>query len=353
MQSVRYAGSVWLPFGSSPGVRCVCVRSCSNGVRVSPPLRVGVARALRAVPVQGAGRAFPGGLCPSAYPATVPCSPYLARRGVAWSPRPLALFGVTRPPAGRPSFFVLPFRAVGAARGRLGGTPFAWVWGVRGRALSHVRPSVLRGVWPGPATHWLLVWGVRLRGPVIDSTARALASYLCSLWGRHKDARGGRLLPGRGASRVGRSPTPNRPSFGACGRGPLATGCGCGGCGRGKPSSNPDRSLLRAGFARCGGSTRTPGGGGASCLGLGRPGSGALPLPTARPLGRAAGAHYPLAVGAGGVGVGTRHPAHSACSCELALRAVRAAQGRPGGGASCLGVGSPGRALSHPRPLVF
>ena len=38
---------------------------------------------------------------------------------------------------------------------------------------------------------------------------------------------------------------------------------------------------------------------GTPCVGVGRPGSGALPPPTTRPFGRAAGAHYPLAVGAG------------------------------------------------------
>ena len=70
---------------------------------------------------------------------------------------------------------------------------------------------------------------------------------------------------------------------------------------------------------------RVPGGGGASCLGVGRPGSGALPPPTTRPFGRAAGAHYPLAVGAGGAGVGTRHQPHSAHSCVLPLCAVGAA----------------------------
>ena len=69
---------------------------------------------------------------------------------------------------------------------------------------------------------------------------------------------------------------------------------------------------------------RVPGGG-ASCLGVGHPGSGALPPPTNRPFGRAAGAHYPLAVGAGDAGTGTRHQPHSARSCELALRAVGAA----------------------------
>ena len=74
-RSVRSAGSVRLPFGSAPRVRCVCVRSCSRGLRASPPLRLGVARALRAVPVQGAGRAVPGGWCPSAFPAAVPGLP--------------------------------------------------------------------------------------------------------------------------------------------------------------------------------------------------------------------------------------------------------------------------------------
>ena len=84
-------------------------------------------------------------------------------------------------------------------------------------------------------------------------------------------------------------------------------------------------------------------GGEASCLGVGRPGSGALPALTTRPLGRAAGAHYPLAVGAGAAGVGTRHQPHSARYCELALRAVGAARGRPGGrllpGCGASGVG--------------
>ena len=69
---------------------------------------------------------------------------------------------------------------------------------------------------------------------------------------------------------------------------------------------------------------RTPGGG-ASCLGLGRPGSGALPPQNTRPFGRAHGALYPLAVGVGAAGVGTRHKPNSAQSCVLALHAVGAA----------------------------
>ena len=155
----------------------------------------------------------------------------------------------------------LALQAVGAARGRPGGAPRAWVWGVRGRALSHRRLSVLWGVRPGPTTHCLWLRGVWAWGSVQNPTARALASWLCALWRWQEGARGGRLGPGRGASGVGRTPTPDRPSFGACGWGPLPTGCECGGCGRGDPSPAPKRALLRASFARCGGGTRAPGGG--------------------------------------------------------------------------------------------
>ena len=177
---------------------------------------------------------------------------------------------------------------------------------------------------PGPITHWLWGRGMRAWGPVTSPTARALASWLCALWGRHEGARGGRLLPECGASGVGRSPTPDcPPSVRAAGaHDPLAVGAG--GCGRGDPSPTPQRALLRAGFACCGGSMRVPGGG-ASCLGVGRPGSGALPALLARPLGGLLGPTTHWLWVRGGAGVGTRHQPHSACSCELALRAVGAA----------------------------
>ena len=104
----------------------------------------------------------------------------------------------------------LAWRAVGAAQGRPGGALVARVRGIRGRALSQARPLVLSGVRSGPTTHWLWVRGVRAWGPVTNPTARALASWLCALWGRHESAPGGgRLLPGCGASGVGRSPTPD------------------------------------------------------------------------------------------------------------------------------------------------
>ena len=57
---------------------CECARApAASAAPPSPPL-VGVARAPRAVPVLGAGRAVPRGLCPSACPAVVPYSVWLA-----------------------------------------------------------------------------------------------------------------------------------------------------------------------------------------------------------------------------------------------------------------------------------
>ena len=232
----------------------------------------------------------------------------------------------------------LALRAVGAARGRPGGAPPAWVWGVRGRALSRLRlPALWAGCW-GLLPTGCGYGGLRACGPVPDPTARALASWLCALWGRHEGARGGRLLPGCGASRVGRSLTPGcPPSGGAAGAYyPLAVGAG--GCGRGDPSPTPQRALLRAGFARCGGGTRAPGGG-ASCLGVGRPGSGALPSPTARPLSRLPGPTTHRLWVRGGAGMGTRHQPHSARSCVLWGRLEGARGGRllPACGATGLG----------------
>ena len=65
--------------------------------------------------------------------------------------------------------------------------------------------------------------------------------------------------------------------------------------------------------------------GGDSCLGVGRPGSGALSPPTASPLGGLPGPTTHWLWGRGGEGVGTRHQPYSARSCELALRAVKTA----------------------------
>ena len=60
---------------------------------------------------------------------------------------------------------------------------------------------------------------------------------------------------------------------------------GCGRCGRGDPAPVPQRAPLRAGVARCGGGGRASSGGGAFHHCEGRLRSGAVPPPTARPLG--------------------------------------------------------------------
>ena len=242
----------------------------------------------------------------------------------------------------------LALRAVGAARGRPGGVPPAWVWGVRGRALSHPRLPALWAGCRGPLPPGCGCGGLRAWGPVTNPTARALASWLCALWGRHQSARGGRLLPGCGASGVGRSPTPNCPPSGRAAGVHYPLAVGTAGCWRGDPSPTQQRALLRAGFARCGGGTRAPGGG-ASCLGVGRQGLGALPTLTARPLGGLPGPTTHWLWVPGGAGVGTRHQPHSARSCELALRAVGAAPERPGGAPPAWVWGVRGRALSPPR----
>ena len=303
----------------------------------------------------------------------------------------------------------LALRAVGAARGRPGGAPPAWVWGVRGRALSHPRlPALWAGCW-GPLPTGCGCGGLRAWKPVTNPTARALACYgggmrvprgsaSCLgvgrpglgalppptarplgglpeptthwLWVRggagvgtlHQphSARSCELaLRAVGAARGrpgGAPPTwlwgvrgralshPRLPALWAGCRGPLPTGCGCGGVRAWGPVTNPTACAL----ACCGGGMRVPGWG-ASCLGVGRPGSGALPPPTARPLGGLPGptTHWQWVRGV--AGVGTRHQPHSARSCELALRAVGAARGRPGGAPPTWLWGVRGRALSHPR----
>ena len=228
--------------------------------------------------------------------------------------------------------------------GAWGGAPPAWVWGVRGRALSHPRLPALWAGCRGPLPTGCGCGG----GACVGTRQQPRSARSCVLWGQHEGARGGRLLPGCGASGVGRSPNPDCPPSGwaAGAHYPLAVGAG--GCGRGDPSLTPQRALLRAGFARCGGGMRLPGDG-ASCLGVGRPGSGALPTLTARPLGGLPGPTTHRLWVRGAAGVGTRHQPHSACSCELALCAVGAARGRPGGAPPAWVWGVRDRALSHPR----
>ena len=178
----------------------------------------------------------------------------------------------------------LALRAVVAARGRRGGGG-AWCLCVGRPGLGALpRPTARpRGVRPGPTSHWLWVQGVRARGPVTNPTARALASWLCALWGRHQGAPRGRLVPACGHPGFGALPCPTaRPS--GVRPGPTTHWLRMRGVSSWGPATNTTAravaSLLCALRGRHGGLR-----GGATCLSVGRPGLGALPDPTARPWG--------------------------------------------------------------------
>ena len=174
----------------------------------------------------------------------------------------------------------LTLRAVGAARGHPGKAPLACVWGVRGWALSHARPPVLGACGRGPLPTGFGCGECGREDPSPNRQRALLQAGFARCGGCTR-------APGEGAPCLcvwdvrGWALSHARPPvLGACGRGPLPTGCGCGGCGRRDPSPTPQRALLRAGFARCGGGTRAAGGD-TSCLCVGCPELGAPRCPTA------------------------------------------------------------------------
>ena len=172
----------------------------------------------------------------------------------------------------------------GRHEGARGGTSCLGVGRPGSGALPAPTARPLGGL-PGPTTHWLWVRGGAGVGTGHQPhSARSFELVLRAVGAVRGRPGGGRLLPGCGASRVGRSPTPDCPPSGRAAGAWYPLAVGAGGRGRGDASPTPQRALLRAGFARCGGGMRVPAGG-ASCLGVGRPGSGALPPPTARPSG--------------------------------------------------------------------
>ena len=142
----------------------------------------------------------------------------------------------------------------------------------------------------------------------------------------------GALSPLRGASGFRRFPSHGRLSFGAGGQAPLPVFPGCGWCGRRDPAPAPQRALLRAGVARCGGGGRAfPGGVVAPRCCEGRLRSGACSPRAACPPERAVVVRCPGAVGVGvrAWGPGTVPLARVPCK---GLRAAGVAERRPGGG---------------------
>ena len=121
--------------------------------------------------------------------------------------------GTRHQPHGARSF-ELALHAVGAARGRAGGGASCLGVGRPGSGALPPPTAHPRGGLPEPTTHWLWERGGAGVGTRHQPTARALAGWLCALWGRHEGARGGRHLPGCGVSRVGRSSTPDCPPSG-------------------------------------------------------------------------------------------------------------------------------------------
>ena len=330
-------------------------------------------------------------------------------------------------------------RAAGAGVGRpgsgalppptarpLGGLPGP-VWGVRGRTLSHPRLPVLladcrgrcgaSGVGRAPTPDCSpsgRAAGAGVGRPGSDAlpppTARPLGGLPGPVWGVRGRALSHPQLPalwagcrGRcGASGVGRFPTPNCPPSGrAAGAGvgrpgsdalPPPTARPLGGLPgpvsgvRGRTLSHPRLPALWAGCrGRCGASgvgrspnPDCPPSGRAAEAGVVRPGSGALPPPTARPLGglpgpvwgvrgRALSQPRLLALWAGcrgrcGASGVRRSPTPD---CPPSGRAAGAGVGRPGSGAIPAPTARPlgglpgpvwgvrGRALSHPRLLAL
>ena len=302
-------------------------------------------------------------------------------------------------------------RAAGAGVGRpgpgapppptarpLGGLPGP-VWGVRGRTLSQPRLPALwagcrgrcgaSGVGRSPYPNCPPSW--RAAGAGVGRPARALSNpRLPALWAGCR----GRC----GASGVGRSPTPDcSPSGRAAGAGvgrpgsntlPPSTAHPLGGLPgpvwgvRGRALSHPRKPTLWAGCrGRCGASgvgrsprPDCPPSGRAAGAGVGRPGSDALPTPTARPLGglpgpvwgvRARALSHPrlIALWAGCRGrCGASRVGHPPTfDCPPSGRAAGAGVGRPGSGALPLPTARPlgglpgpvwgvrGRTLSHLR----
>ena len=204
-----------------------------------------------------------------------------------------------------------------------GGAPLAWAWGVRCRALSRPRLPALWAGCQGPLPTGCRCGGMRAWNPSPTPQRALWRAGFARCRGGMRWPRGAPLAWAWGVR--GRAlPHPGLPALSAGCRGPLPTGCGCGGVRAWGPVTHPTARALASWLCALWG--RHEGArGGASCLGVRRLGSNALPPPTARPLGGLPGPTTHWLWVRGGAGARTRHQPHSARSWELALRAVGAA----------------------------
>ena len=248
----------------------------------------GVACAPRAVPAQGAGRAFPRGPCPSACPAPVPCSVWRA-----WGGGGAVQFRF--PPTWLGLHALWGLRAAGLVGGRPrggGGLPLLCrASGVR-RCPSPERPSSGVGS-RGTATRVFRVRSVWAWGPSTGSTACALAGWRCALWGWRKGVPGGGAFHRcEGRLRSGAPPPPTARPLGGLFESAThvlwARVCGCGG-----PTLSPWPACPVGAACRGGGRGPSPGGVACHCC-QGRLVSGAVPPPAVCPLGRVAGVPRPV-----------------------------------------------------------
>ena len=212
----------------------------------------------------------------------------------------------------------------------MGGVAFI---GCEGRLLSGAVPLPAARLWkraaraccpcvPGTA-------GLGMGDPA-PAPQRALARWRCALWGWWEGVPGeGCLVPMSGASQVGRSSSPGCLSSGrAVGvRHPLAVGVGMRACG---PSTVPFACMPCGGLRAAGVGGGVPVGWpstvvrGVWCQALS---VSRLPVPGGGQPGPVAHVSRARVVRVWG----TQHRPHSAHSCELALRAVGVAGGRPQG----------------------
>ena len=230
---------------------------------------------------------------------------------------------------------------MGAARGHPGGGTSCLGGGRPG--LGALPPPTARplGGLLGPTTHWLWVRGDAGMGTRHKPHSTRSCELALRAVGAASGCPGGRLLPGCGASGVGRSTTLDCPPSGRAAGAHYPLAVGAGGCGHGDPSPTPQRALFLAGFARCGGGTRAPGEG-RLLPGCGASGVGRSPTPDCPPSGRAAGAHYPLAVGAGGCGRGDLSPTPQRALLRAGCARCWAGMWLPGGERLLPGCGASG-----------